>query len=135
MKNASVLIVNEKIDHKGILTNAAFVLGLTAGRMMEEAAFGPEVIDGDGSPHTYLTNMAHFVRRAGQNKIRTLRKEFLEAGCKVIDYTEDASTSTYSDYEALLQSHKGEEIVYRAIYVLGSEEIVVPKTKSLSSLQ
>ena len=35
MQKTSVLIVDQSIDHKGIIANASFVLGLTAGREME----------------------------------------------------------------------------------------------------
>ncbi len=85
MKNISVLIVSEKLDHKGIISNVSFVLGLTAGRELAQETFGKDVVDGDNSTHTYLTNIGHFVRRAGQNKIKTLRKEFIDLNIKVVD--------------------------------------------------
>ncbi len=135
MKNISVLIVNEKLDHKGIISNASFVLGLTAGRELPKESFGSDVMDGDNSSHKYLTNIGHYVRKAGQNKIRTIRKEFLDQGILVVDYTEDAAPADYQTYEASIKSHKGEEIIYRAIWVYGPEEVVFPKTKNLSSLQ
>lgn len=135
MKNISVLIINEKIDHKGILTNVSFVLGLTAGRELPKETFGADVVDGDNSPHKYLTNIGHYVRKAGQNKIRTIRKEFLDAGIMVVDYTDDAAPADYATYMESIKSHKAEEIVYRAIWIYGPEEIVLPKTKNLSSLQ
>ncbi len=135
MKNISVLIVNEKVDHKGILANTAFVLGLTAGRELPKESFGTPVIDGDNSAHTYLTNIGHYVRKAGQNKMRTIRKEFLDQGVMVVDYTDDAAPADYAAYEMSIKSHKGEEIIYRAIWVYGPEEVVLPKTKNLSSLQ
>ncbi len=135
MKNISVLIVNEKLDHKGIISNTSFVLGLTAGRELAQETFGSDVVDGDTSTHKYLTNIGHFVRKAGQNKIRTLRKEFLDQNILVVDYTDDAAPSDYAAYQSAIKNHKGEEIIYRAIWVYGPEEIVTPKTKNLSSLQ
>lgn len=135
MKNISVLIVNEKLDHKGIISNTSFVIGLTAGRELAKETFGIDVVDGDGSTHKCLTNIGHFVRKAGQNKIRTLRKEFLDQGIVVVDYTEDAAPADYQSYTESIKSHKGEEIIYRAIWIYGSENIVFPKTKNLSSLQ
>ncbi len=135
MKNISVLIVNEKIDHKGILANTSFVLGLTAGRELPPETFGANVVDGDGSTHTYLTNIGHYVRKAGQSKIKTIRKEFLDAGIIVVDYTDDAAPADYAAYEESIKSHKSEEIIYRAIWVYGPEDVVLPKTKNLSSLQ
>src|SRR3989344_4296466 len=132
MKNISVLVINEKLDHKGIISNISFVLGLTAGRELSQDTFGPDVIDGDNSTHKYLTNIGHFVRKAGQNKIRTIRKEFLDQGVKVVDYTEDAAPADYEAYTSAIKSHKGEEIIYRAIWVYGLEEVVLPRTKNLS---
>ena len=73
MRNISLLLINKSIKEPGILTNAAFVLGLTAGRDLPEDTFGPDVVDGDGARHTYLTNIAHFVRKAGPSKLRSLR--------------------------------------------------------------
>src|SRR3989344_2226582 len=130
MKNISVLVVNEKIDHKGILANTSFVLGLTAGRELSPETFGKDVIDGDNSTHKYLTNIGHYVRRAGQSKIKTIRKEFLDAGIMVVDYTDDAAPADYAAYETSIKNHKSEEIVYRAIWIYGPEEVVLPKTKN-----
>lgn len=134
-ENISVLITNKSLDDKGILTNAAFVIGLTAGHLLPDSTFGPDVVDGDGNTHTYLTNIAHFVRKAGNSKIASLRETFsAHENIHVVDYTEDAAPSTYADYEKALGKHKGEEIVYRALWIYGPSEVIVPLTKSLSKL-
>ena len=131
----SVLIVDQSMEHKGILANAGFVLGLTAGRELPDSTFGPAVIDGDGSSHQYLTKISHFVRKAGQSKIRDLRTKLItEPAVKIIDYTEDAAPADYEEYARNLSLHKGEEIKYRAIHIYGPREIVLPLTKNLSSL-
>lgn len=135
MNCVSVLIVDKGIKSYGVLTNAAFVLGLTAGRVFPDEKFGPDVVDGDGSTHKYLTIMSHYVRRAGQSKLRALRREFIkDPRVLVIDYTEDAATSDYHEYTRNLANHSDHEIQYRAIYTYGPEEIIVPRTKNLSRL-
>lgn len=135
MKYMSVLVVDQGIENKGILANTSFVLGLSSGRMLPENTFGPVAIDGEGSAHNSLTNIAHFVRKAGQNKLRTLRAEFVaNREVQIIDYTEDAAPSDYASYMANLSQHKGEEITYRAIHFFGPEELLLPKTKNLSIL-
>lgn len=132
---SSVLIVDQSIENKGIATNAGFVLGLTAGRELPIETFGHEVKDGDGLPHKYLTKIGHFVRKAGQNKMRELRNKFLaNPNVKVVDYTEDAAPADYEEYAKNLASHKGEEIIYRALYVYGPQSVVLPLTKNLSRL-
>jgi len=134
--NISVLIVSKGIDHKGILTNCGFVLGLTAGKLLPQETFGDDVLDGDGSKHTFLTNIGHYIREAGQTKLRTLREEFLKMPeIIVVDYTEDAAPADYATYTNTLKIHKGEEILSRAIWVYGPESIVAPRTKNLSALQ
>jgi hypothetical protein len=136
MGNVSVLIVTKGVDHKGILANCGFVLGLTAGRLLPTETFGEDVVDGDGSKHTFLTNVGHNVREAGQSKLHTLREEFSKTpGLIVVDYTEDAAPADYATYTEALKNHKGEEIVYRAVWIYGPAEIVIPKTKNLSALQ
>ena len=131
----SVLIVDQSIEDRGILTNAAFVLGLTAGKEMPSETFGYPVNDGNGSKHEYLTKIGHFVRKAGQSKMRDLRTKFLvDSRIKVVDYTEDAAPSDYEEYAKNLFAHKDEEIKYRAIYVYGPSEVVMPLTKNLSRL-
>ena len=131
----SVLIVDKGIKSYGVLANAAFVLGLTAGRGFPDDKFGPDVVDGDGSIHKYLTTMSHYVRRAGQSKLRALRREFVkDPKVLVIDYTEDAATTDYHEYTRNLGNHSGDEIQYRAVYIYGPEEIIVPRTKNLSRL-
>jgi hypothetical protein len=134
-KFVSVLIVEQSLDAAGIIANAAFVLGLTAGKLLPQETFGPDTIDGDGSTHKFLTNIGHYVRKAGQAKLRTLRNTFVNsAETSVIDYTEDAAPADYSVYASNLKEHSGEQISYRAIHVYGPEEVVVPLTKNLSRL-
>ncbi len=131
----SVLIVDQSIDSSGIIANCALVLGLTAGRELSSDTFGQDVVDGDGRKHTYLTKIGHLVRKAGQSKIRTLREVLSSSpNTIVIDYTEDAAPADYSEYSRNLVAHKGEEIKYRAIYVYGPEQTIVPLTKNLSRL-
>lgn len=131
----SVLVVEQSLEDKGVLTNAGFVLGLTAGRELPAAAFGGEVVDGDGASHKYLTNIGHYVRKAGQSKMRELRAKLAgNPDVKVVDYTEDAAPADYASYARALASHKGEEIKYRALYLYGPKDAVFPLTKNLSRL-
>jgi hypothetical protein len=135
-KNISVVIFDQNLkDEVGKQTNAAFVLGLTAGRLLPDDTFGHDVVDGDNVKHTYLTQIAHFVKKASPAKLQSLRKEFSEMeDTIVLDYTEAAAPSSYEEYEQILSNQKGDEITYRAIYVYGPEESVYPKTKNLSRL-
>lgn len=135
MEKVSVLVVDKGIDHRGILANASFVLGLTAGRELEGDTFGTEVVDGDGSSHKYLTKIGHFVRKAGQSKLKNLRDELVaNEDVMVVDYPEEAAPADYDQYSADLASRKGEEITYRAVYFYGPKDLIVPKTKNLSAL-
>lgn len=132
----SVLIVDQQLDHKGVLANAAFVLGLTAGRELPEATFGSDTVDGDGSCHKYLTRIGHVIRKAGQSKIQTLRKTFSEnPDVLIVDYTEDAAPADYEAYAHSLKANTSEGIRYRAIHVFGPERLVAPLTKNLSRLE
>ncbi|MDP2932533.1 MAG: DUF2000 domain-containing protein [bacterium] len=134
-QNVSVLIVNEQIPEVGILVNAGFVLGLTVGRLLPQDTFGPDVTDGDGEKHTFLTRIGHYVRKASPNKLVALRQKFATTqGVVLVDYTEDAAPADYEAYTTSLGAHRGPEISYRAIYVYGPEEIIVPLTKNLSRL-
>jgi hypothetical protein len=134
-RNISVLIVDQSLEHKGLLANAAFVLGLTAGKELPKETFGEDVVDGDGKTHKYLTQIGHYVRRAGQSKIKTLRATLSElANITIVDYTEDAAPANYSEYSQNIAKHRSEEISYRALYVYGPESAVVPLTKNLSKL-
>jgi len=135
MDKISVLIVDKSLADKGLLSNAAFVLGLTAGRLLPDATFGDDVVDGEGRPHKFLTKIGHYVRKAGQSKLSSLRSKFVESpDVLIVDYTEDAAPADYGAYATSLAGHNGEEIKYRAIYVYGPEAIIVPLTKNLSRL-
>lgn len=135
MSKVSVLIINQSMDEKGIVANLGFVVGLTAGRLLPNETFGEDVVDGDGAKHTFLTKIGHYVRKAGGSKIASLRKTFVESEqCIVVDYTEDAAPADYAAYATALSGHKGEQIVYRGIYVYGPDELVIPLTKNLSRL-
>ncbi len=134
-KYISVLIVDQSLSPVGVLANTCFVLGLTAGRLMPVTAFGHDTVDGDGSAHRYLTSIAHFVRKAGQSKIRTLRATLIaNPEVSLVGYTEDAAPSDYKEYAENLVRHSGDQIVYRALHVYGPEEVVTPLTKNLSRL-
>lgn len=135
MKYVSVLIVNQSIKDAGLLVNAAFVLGLSAGKGMPGEAFGSEVEDGDGRQHAALTNIGHFVRKASASKLATLRNTMAErSDVAVVDYTEDAAPADYTAYVASLGQRSGNEIVYRAVHLYGPEVVIVPATKNLSQL-
>ena len=132
----SVLVVDQAQDHKGILTNAAFVVGLSAGRTLPADSFGGKVVDGEGKEHHELTRIAHFVRKASQSKLRSLREAIsVNSASVVIDYSEDAAPSDYQTYTQQLGQHSGEQITYRAIYFYGPSELVYPLTKNLSRLE
>jgi len=134
MDHTSVLVVDRSQD-PGIVTNAAFVLGLTAGARLPQATFGPEVVDGDGMVHAALTRIPHFVRKAGQAKLRRLRKAFSDmGGVQLVDYTEDAAPSDYAVYARGLAGRCGDDIHYRAIHVFGPSELIDPLTRNLSRL-
>lgn len=134
-ENVSVLIVNQSLPEVGILVNAAFVVGLTAGRLLPDDSFGPDTVDGDGNTHLYLTRVGHYVRKATATKLRALRKTFTEIdNVRLVDYTEDAAPADYEAYTSALSSHREEEINYRAIHVYGPADVVIPLTKNLSRL-
>ena len=133
--NVSVLIVNKSIGEPGIIGNAAFVLGLTAGRRLPEETFGPAVVDGDGRSHEALTSIGHIVRKASATKLRTLWETFSgDPDVSVVDYTEAAAPADYGAYTAALGATTSEEITFRAIHVYGPGEKITPLTKNLSSL-
>jgi len=135
-KLASVLIVDQQLENKGIIANAAFVIGLTVGREMSLETFGNDVLDKDGINHRYLTRIGHIVRKAGQSKIRSIRELLVtNVYVSMVDYPEDASPSDYSIYAANLKSRSKDEINYRALHIIGPESIVVPITKNLSRLE
>ena len=135
MSKISLLILDKNVIDKGVLANVGLVLGLTAGKLLPDELFGPEVVDGDGSKHTFLTNIGHNARKAGQNKLKTLRDEFLgDPDVLVVDYTEDAAPANYQAYAASLREKSAEQLYYRAIYFYGPEEKLAPRTKNLSRL-
>lgn len=135
MRCVSVLIIDQAQESKGIVANASFVLGLTAGRRLPDSTFGPDVTDGEGGVHCSLTNMAHIVRKAGQSKLRTLRRELQDCdGVMIVDYTEDAAPSDYETYRTSIATKKLDELVFRAIHIFGPEDVVLPRTKNLSAL-
>jgi hypothetical protein len=134
MQSISVLIVNQSIKEVGVLSNVAFVLGLTAGRLMPPVTFGEDVTDGSGRRHRYLTGIPHIVRKAGTAKLIALREALSNLDqVHVVDYAEEAATSSYAEYEAAIRGQTG-DIQYRAIHVFGPFETVYPLTKNLSRL-
>ncbi|MBP9839324.1 MAG: DUF2000 family protein [Proteobacteria bacterium] len=131
----SVLIVNQSLEHRGLLSNAAFVLGLTAGRELPPSTFGENVWDKDGKSHKYLTKIAHHVRKASGGKIRAIREAITDnSAISAVDYPEEAAPSDYSIYSNALKEKAISEIDYRAIHLYGPESLLLPLTKNLSRL-
>lgn len=135
MRSISVLIIR-KNQKDGIVSNASFVVGLTAGRLLPDETFGSDAVtDGDGRAHRFLTRIPHHVREAGDNKMRSLFAQFTDnPDVSVVTYTEDAAPSSYEKYAENLANHSGEEISFRALHIFGPEDVVVPATKNLSRL-
>jgi hypothetical protein len=72
----SVLVVDESIVDLGILTNAAFVMGLSMGRHLPPETFGPDVKDANGVEYAALTAFPHHIRqqlRRIHNTLQTWR--------------------------------------------------------------
>jgi hypothetical protein len=129
----SALVVNESIDDIGILVNAAFVLGLTAGRRMPESLFGPPALDAQGLEHQPLTCIPHYVRKASRGQLRTLLERARgNPEVQVQDYSEEAAPSTYAAYTQALAVAQPADIVYRAVHVIGPVDVITPWTKNLS---
>ena len=135
MDSVSILIVDKGQDLLGVVANASFVLGLTAGRSIGDETFGHEVVDGDGKRHKRLTSIGHYVRKAGPSKLRAIRDEFADhPDVEVVDYPEAAAPADYNAYEQALASQAGDQITYRAVHLYGPADVLVPKTKNLSKL-
>ena len=131
----SVLIVNKAVQDLGVIVNASFVVGLTAGRLLPAETFGSDVVDGRGTRHVFLTRIGHVVRKAGSQKLRRVRDELVASpGVVVVDYPEHAAPSDYAQYTAALEQDQGEEIVYRALHVWGPRAVVDRITGNLSRL-
>jgi hypothetical protein len=130
-----VLLVDQSITSAGIEQNLGLVLGLSAGRKMLCEHFGPDVSDADGRTHPQLTNSPHFVRKCSANKLRELRDVFAShPELIVVDYTEAAATSDYAAYAKALSEQAGDQVVYRAVFAFGPEQLLTPLTKNLSRL-
>ena len=135
MSMISVIVVN-KNKCVGELTNAGFVCGLTAGRLLPDETFGAPVTDGENQEHAFLTRIAHIVRKAGESKLRELRQKCAEnPDVILVDYTEAAAPSCYDTYVKNLSSQSGDQISYRMVSAYGPEEFLVPLTKNLSALR
>lgn len=52
----------------------------------------------------------------------------------LVDYVEDAAPADYDEYARNLRGRAGDEISYRALYVYGPEEVVLPLIRNLSRL-
>jgi hypothetical protein len=135
MHETSVLIINQGLAEPGTVANVAFVVGLTAGRLLPPHTFGGDVADADGRLHRHLTRLPHFVRRAGESKLRALHAAFSAMPeVVVVDYSDDARTSEYEKYAAALATRRTEAVVYRALHVFGPSHLLLPLTKNLSRL-
>jgi hypothetical protein len=133
--DVSVIIVNKSIRDLGVIANAAFVIGLTAGRLLPDETFGSDVTDGSGSRHLHLTRIGHVVRKAGAQKLRRVRDELAAADrVTVVGYPEQAAPADYALYAEALEHAPADEINYRAIHAWGPRAVIEPVTSNLSRL-
>ena len=139
MKQISVTIFDEKMIKSsresgklGPLLSVAKVLGDAVGKETPTECYGPEVTDASGGKHLTLTNMSHIIKKTSQPKLHLFRKACLELGILVHDYSLDALTPNYEEYQNNLAQKKGEDIVYIAIFVQGDAEQLKEMAKKFS---
>lgn len=139
MKHVSITIFDEKMIKSsresgklGPLLSVAKVLGDAVGKETPGECYGDKVIDKSGREHPRLTNISHIIKKTSQPKIHQVRKDLLTEGLVVHDYSIDALTPIYSEYQENLSQKNDEEIVYIAISVIGEEAKLKEMTKKFS---
>ena len=112
--------------------SVAKVLGDAVGKETPVECYGQGVFDLNGEEHPALTNISHIIKKTSQSKIHQLRKDFLGEGVKVFDYSIDALSPDYREYQDNLSKKVKMIIEYIAISVIGDKEKLSLLTKKFS---
>lgn len=131
-----VIVLDETLP-LGLKCNTAAVLSLTLGNKIDNL-IDKDLIDGDGTMHTGLTNQPLPILKSTEENVRKILKQAhaLKDDLLVVDITDAAQTTkNYIDYEEKLKSKTSEELKLLGIALAGSKKDINSLTGNLPLLK
>ncbi|WP_346353756.1 DUF2000 domain-containing protein [Azotosporobacter soli] len=132
-----VMIINKDLP-SGLMANTAAVLGISAGKMLQEIV-GANVLDRDGNVHLGITSKVVPVLQCDKLQLKELRRKvFAQAYDEVtaIDFSEIAQRSLdYESYAKKIGNTAEEEIDYLGLCIAGPLKKISKLTGNLPLLR
>ncbi len=130
------MIIDEVLK-EGVVANIVSILSMSIDKEIKELV-GRDIIDGDGTKHSGLTQLPIPVLGASAEHIKEIRKKMIEQhpdDVQVFDFNNFSQVAhTYDEYINLLENASADEIQYLGIAIYGHKNRVNKATKGLALL-
>lgn len=134
-KEKFVIVIDQDLSI-GLMLNAAAVLSMTVGRLVDDVV-GPDLADQAGDLHLGITSLPINILRADKGRIKQIRDEAAQVdNLLLVDFSDVAQTcKNYHEYQTKLLNTGVEDLRYLGIALFGDSTQVARFTGSLGLLR
>lgn len=137
-KNLKCVIVLDGGLPRGIISNAAAILGISLGRLVPEAV-GCDICDKSGCIHSGIIEFPVPVLNGTAEQIKDIRKRLYESGFEDISAVDFSDTAqgcrTYDEFVRKMSETEESELRYFGVGLCGDRKKVTSLTGSLPLLR
>lgn len=137
-ENTKCVMVLDETLPRGLIANAAAILGITLGKKFP-AAVGQSVADKDGNEHEGIIMFPVPILAGGRERIKSLRQKLHGADfCDIVavDFSDAAqSCKTYSEYIGKMADTPESALAYFGIAIYGDKKKITRLTGNLPLLK
>lgn len=137
-ENTKCVMVLDETLPRGLIANAAAILGITLGKKFP-AAVGQSVTDKDGNEHEGIITFPVPILAGGRERIKSLRQKLYGADfCDIVavDFSDAAQgCKTYSQYIGKMADTPESALAYFGIAICGDKKKITGLTGNLPLLK
>lgn len=132
-----VIVVDGELP-RGIISNAAAIIGISLGRQAPEAV-GCDVRDKSGSVHTGIIKLPVPILNGTAEQIKSIRKRLYESGFEdisAVDFSDTAQgCKTYDEFIRKISAEEEDKLRYFGVGLCGDKKKITSLTGSLPLLR
>ena len=137
-KNLKCVIVVDGELPRGIISNAAAILGISLGRQVPEAV-GRDICDKSGCTHSGIIQFPVPILNGTAEQIKDIRKKLYESGFEdiaAVDFSDTAQgCGTYDEFVLKMSDTEESELRYFGVGLCGDKKKVTSLTGNLPLLR
>lgn len=137
-ENLKCVIVADGELPRGIISNAAAIIGISLGRLVPEAV-GCDVRDKSGCVHSGIIKFPVPVLNGTAEQIKNIRKRLCESGFEdiaAVDFSDTAQgCKTYDEFIRKMSAEEEDKLRYFGVGLCGDKKKITSLTGSLPLLR